>query len=93
MTFFISSTILLLFTYRKYRIGNASSMFALHQKPGSSSRDITIKLHPENYNRRAATTIVHYWNITKGYRSPDGVQKKLYLINGLVSTSNTYFSY
>ncbi|PMD41239.1 multicopper oxidase [Hyaloscypha variabilis F] len=57
-------------------------MFELHQKPGSSSRDITIKLHPENHNRRAATTIVHYWNITKGYISPDGVHKKVYLING-----------
>jgi FtsP/CotA-like multicopper oxidase with cupredoxin domain len=40
-----------------------------------------IRLHPEEHHSRPATTITHYWNITSGYRSPDGVRKLVYLIN------------
>ncbi|TVY39252.1 Laccase [Lachnellula subtilissima] len=47
-------------------------------KPG-----ISIPLHPERHISRAPTTIKLYWEITQGYRSPDGVRKLVYLINGL----------
>lgn len=40
-----------------------------------------IRLNPEEHRPRPPTTIVHYWNITSGYRSPDGARKLVYLIN------------
>ncbi|KUJ18043.1 uncharacterized protein LY89DRAFT_696478 [Mollisia scopiformis] len=38
-------------------------------------------LHPEEHNSRFSKTIHLHWNITKGYRSPDGVRKLVYLVN------------
>lgn len=40
-----------------------------------------IRLHPEAHQSRLPTTITYHWNITSGYRSPDGVRKLVYLIN------------
>lgn len=49
---------------------------------GSQERTLGIKLHPQHHENRPAKTITHRWAITSGYRSPDGVKKKVYLVNG-----------
>lgn len=49
---------------------------------GSSDGTLAILLHPEDHVYRRPTQQTHYWNVTSKYRSPDGVLKKIYLING-----------
>ena len=46
-----------------------------------SKDDFTIELHPEEHESRAVRAIHVEWNITKGERRPDGVEKEVYLIN------------
>lgn len=41
-----------------------------------------IKLHPEDHRFRHSKNQTFYWEITSAYRAPDGVEKKVYLING-----------
>jgi hypothetical protein len=41
-----------------------------------------ILLHPEEHRSRDAGIITLHWTITSGFRTPDGVRKKVYLING-----------
>ncbi|CAG8959839.1 hypothetical protein HYFRA_00001748 [Hymenoscyphus fraxineus] len=41
-----------------------------------------IKLHPEDHENRPARTITYRWTISSDHRSPDGVKKKVYLVNG-----------
>jgi len=48
---------------------------------GSHDEMLGIRLHPEDHVSRPPTTVTHVWNITSGYRSPDGVKKKVYLVN------------
>jgi len=40
------------------------------------------RLHPDDHVYRAATTQTLDWRVTTGQRRPDGVQKRVYLING-----------
>jgi hypothetical protein len=46
------------------------------------SKDFAILLHPRDHITRLPTSVEHRWNITKGVRVPDGVNKTVYLING-----------
>lgn len=39
-------------------------------------------LHPQAHASRPPTTLVFNWTITSGLRSPDGVEKQVYLVNG-----------
>lgn len=41
-----------------------------------------IRLHPEEHASRPPATLSFNWTITAGLRSPDGVQKRVYLVNG-----------
>jgi FtsP/CotA-like multicopper oxidase with cupredoxin domain len=41
-----------------------------------------IQLHPYDHVSRPPKTITHSWNISTDYRSPDGVKKQVYLVNG-----------
>lgn len=41
-----------------------------------------IRLYPEHHVDRPPKTITHFWNVTSGFRSPDGVKKEIYLVNG-----------
>ncbi len=50
---------------------------------------LAISLHPEAHTLREKTTLSFEWNVTRGMRSPDGVEKLVYLINGL---SNLFLS-
>ena len=49
---------------------------------GETSHTTGIQLHPTNHVFRRPKTITHNWIITKGFRSPDGVRKEVYLVNG-----------
>jgi hypothetical protein len=41
-----------------------------------------ILLHPEDHRLRDAGIITLHWTITSDFRAPDGVKKRVYLING-----------
>lgn len=43
---------------------------------------IAIPLHPQIHSNRDATTLRFDWIVTIGTRSPDGVEKQVYLVNG-----------
>jgi hypothetical protein len=75
------------FLFALFHVGTvARPVLGFFRETGSDSREATIKLHPEDHVRRPATTVTHHWNITKGYRRPDGVLKLVYLINGNTET-------
>jgi FtsP/CotA-like multicopper oxidase with cupredoxin domain len=48
----------------------------------TSSQMLGIELHPGDHLFRQPTTITHHWTITSDICSPDGVKKKVYLVNG-----------
>jgi hypothetical protein len=50
----------------------------------SSSRpsNLAYTLSPQEHVHRAPKTIHHVWKITTGFRAPDGVRKRVYLVNG-----------
>jgi hypothetical protein len=58
-------------------VGNWSSKFALNVDTPFDAR-----LHPEIHARRPAKTIELDWTIRQELRSPDGVQKSVYTVNG-----------
>ncbi|KIL85384.1 hypothetical protein FAVG1_11340 [Fusarium avenaceum] len=43
---------------------------------------LAYRLHAQEHTSRPPTTLIFSWNITAGLRSPDGVEKRVYLING-----------
>lgn len=47
-----------------------------------SSNELTFRLHPEKHMQRKPQKFELQWNITTGVRSPDGVSKTVYMING-----------
>lgn len=49
--------------------------------PLSTTR-LNIELHPEEHTTREPATSEFTWQITSALRSPDGVEKLVYLING-----------
>ncbi len=44
-----------------------------------------IVLRPEDHRSRNASIITLHWTITSDFRAPDGVKKRVYLINGKFS--------
>lgn len=61
---------------------NISNFFHMGGDGAGSSHKIGIELHPTNHVFRSPKTISHHWTITKGFLSPDGVKKEVYLVNG-----------
>lgn len=53
-----------------------------HPPSGGAGADDGSVLHPEDHIYREARTIHLAWNVSKATRSPDGVSKSVYLING-----------
>lgn len=47
-------------------------------------RDLKILLHPEQHVSRRPAVRRFYWNITKSIIAPDGVEKSVFLINGML---------
>ncbi|KAH8802980.1 multicopper oxidase family protein [Xylogone sp. PMI_703] len=43
---------------------------------------VSIDLHPEDHIYRPPTTITLNWTVTSDYHWPDGVRKKVYMVNG-----------
>ncbi|KAJ6785464.1 hypothetical protein PWT90_01174 [Aphanocladium album] len=43
---------------------------------------VAIQLHPHLHSNRAAKTQRFDWTVTTGKRTPDGVEKQVYLVNG-----------
>lgn len=58
-------------------VGNWSSKFALNVHIPLDAR-----LHPEIHARRHAKTLEFDWIVRQELRSPDGVQKMVYTVNG-----------
>ena len=58
-----------------------------HQQGDKGSARPRIELHPENHIYRSPVTQYLNWRVTSGYRRPDGVLKRVYLINGQSSKS------
>jgi hypothetical protein len=81
----ITSILLFLFTYQKYGIVNIKTKLNIYDDSVNDSREATIILYPTDHVHRPTKTLNHHWNITKGYKSPDGVHKLVYLINGMVA--------
>jgi hypothetical protein len=85
--FFLSSLVLFTLTYGRAHV----ALLAFPQVPAqgsknghdSSAEDFAIALHPVEYAFREPKILSHHWAVTKGYRSPDGVRKLVYLINGM----------
>ena len=76
-TLFAGSIVLYCLLYKNLSFGPT-----YRQSTGTASSDLGIKLHPEDHVYRRPRTIYHYWNVTKGYASPDGVEALVYKING-----------
>lgn len=53
-----------------------------HEMGSEASVRPRIELHPEEHAYRPARTQNLDWRIDSDYRRPDGVLKKVYLING-----------
>lgn len=58
-------------------VGQWSSKFALNVQV-----EFNARLHPEVHARRPAKTLELDWVIRQELRSPDGVQKSVYTVNG-----------
>jgi FtsP/CotA-like multicopper oxidase with cupredoxin domain len=62
----------------------------LHLVFGTLGRqpNLAHTLNPQEHVNREPKTIRHVWKVTTGFRAPDGVRKRVYLINGLSQTSS-----
>lgn len=47
------------------------------------TEQLAIDLDPNHHATRPITTIVFNWTASVGTRAPDGVQKRVYLVNGM----------
>lgn len=72
---------LFIFNYKELLL---QPKFGLHFSSHSDSGppELAIRLRPEPHTARQRETIHLQWDITQDYRSPDGVKKLYYLING-----------
>ncbi|RGP77015.1 putative multicopper oxidase [Fusarium longipes] len=48
---------------------------------GGEMKHLGYFLNPQKHASRPPTTLVFNWTVTSGLRSPDGVQKQVYLVN------------
>ncbi|EGX88248.1 ferro-O2-oxidoreductase [Cordyceps militaris CM01] len=54
----------------------------LTAKQPQTRDQVAIPLHPHIHSSRGAKTLRFDWTVTTGLRSPDGVEKLVYLVNG-----------
>lgn len=80
------------FYYESNHDGNVSHLSeSLHGHESISSSDLDFdnriyengQLRPEDHIYREAVTQILNWSITAGHRRPDGVDKRVYLVNGI----------
>lgn len=93
--FFLSLLLLFTLTYGRSHSGlQAGFRFpAQGSQEGNdySAEDFAIALHRDKHALRQPRLVSHNWEITKGYRYPDGVKKLVYLINGMFVTRDPYY--
>ncbi|KAF4459766.1 hypothetical protein FALBO_13472 [Fusarium albosuccineum] len=58
-----------------------SSSEQLTSPENNGTNHLAIKLNPRKHTSRSPTTLTFNWAITTGQRSPDGVEKRVYLVN------------
>jgi hypothetical protein len=61
------------------------NIFPFLRQPARHATDeetIGISLHPEDHSARDVRIIELQWTVTADFRAPDGVRKRVYLING-----------
>lgn len=60
-------------------------LFAVNRHAGAPFDDsqLAIPLHPTEHSTRDPTTLTFEWHVTRGTRAPDGVEKLVYLVNGV----------
>jgi hypothetical protein len=61
-------------------------LYTPHRLDSSFSKELSplnYVLHPQDHVFREAKKIEHDWVVTSGIRSPDGVEKRVYLISGM----------
>jgi hypothetical protein len=51
------------------------------------ARDLKILLHPEHHVSRRPAVRHFSWNVTKSTIAPDGVEKTVFLINSMITSS------
>jgi hypothetical protein len=51
-------------------------------------KQLAIPLYPEKHVSRGATTLELHWNVTLGTMAPDGVEKQVYLVNGMLAAKS-----
>jgi hypothetical protein len=82
----LSSLVVITLTYGTSRFGQNPDfripITGSQDQHASVSEDLAIPLHPAEHALREPEVLSLRWKITKGYRSPDGVKKLVYLING-----------
>jgi hypothetical protein len=85
-TSFVLTGILFYFLYPgEPGIYKGDHLRPLQTSPGSKhdSRDLLVHLNPELHRYRENTAVYLDWTITEGLRFPDGIQKLVYLVNGM----------
>lgn len=55
-----------------------------NQLSDDATSHLGYRLHPQSHASRPPTTQSFNWTITAGTRSPDGVEKRVYLVNSKV---------
>ncbi|KAF4947150.1 hypothetical protein FGADI_10606 [Fusarium gaditjirri] len=64
-------------------IGVVVTLYGPASSPPSddATGHLAYRLHPEDHASRPPTTLTFNWTIITGIRSPDGVEKRVYLVN------------
>ncbi|KAJ4012510.1 hypothetical protein NW752_008208 [Fusarium irregulare] len=65
-------------------LGLVTTLHTKRTRPSHNGEpeQLAYLLHPHEHSSRPPTTLVFNWTITSGLRSPDGVEKQVYLVNG-----------
>ncbi|RDA82392.1 hypothetical protein CP532_6272 [Ophiocordyceps camponoti-leonardi (nom. inval.)] len=66
---------------RRQRLPGVVVVVAAADPAQDDPKQLAVKLHPENHVRREPTVLTFNWTVTRGLRSPDGVEKMVYLVN------------
>lgn len=74
-----------------FALGLVAILHTSRTRPSDNgeSKHLGYLLHPQTHASRPLTTLVFNWTITSGLRSPDGVQKQVYLVNGKMTSASS----
>lgn len=74
-------------------LGLVTTLYTKRTRPSHNGEpeQLAYLLHPHEHSSRPPTTLVFNWTITSGLRSPDGVEKQVYLVNGESTSWRPWF--